>query len=853
MQKPPEVRREEAKAPGAWALAPFRGRAKRRSIGLAAAALVLWAAAAGAQVASDLAVEVSATVQKSPPRITLSWPSFASAVSYTVYRKSYGATDWGTSIATLPAGATSYQDNAVSVGARYEYQVYRGSGAYGYLASGIEATLVEGRGTVVLVVDDTYTANLTNELSRLQDDLVGDGWTVLRHDVSRNASVPSVKALIVADYNADPVNVKAVFLFGHVPVPYSGDIAPDGHSNHVGAWPADMYYGNMTGTWTDVQDFPDSQPGRQSNHPGDGKFDQSYAPSDIDLEVGRVDLQNMPAFAPKTELDLLRQYLDKDHNFRHKIITAQPRGLIDDNFGYFGGEAFASTGWRAFSAFFGASNVFALDWFTTLNTNSYLWAYGCGGGSYTSASGVGSTSNFAATDTQTVFTMLFGSYHGDWDVQNNFLRAPLATTTYGLTCAWAGRPPWYFHHMGMGEEIGYSTRLTQNNTGLYWYSWSRSIHIALMGDPTLRMHAVAPVSGLLATPIAGGFALSWTASPDTVIGYHVYRSTSPSGPFTRVNGSLITATTYQDTGIPQGTYIYMVRAVKLETSSSGSYFNPSQGIFASPASSARTFVSTDGDDANACTVAAPCRTLGHAIALVENGGEITVQGSGGYGPFTIGKAVSINVPPGVYAGVTASSGDAITVSAGVGDVVTLRGLTVHGSGASNGIRFASGSALWVDGCSITGFAEGIRVESAGDVFVRDSRVAQATSAGIHLVSGSLATASIVRCHVEHNVTGVSAAGLSSVELSESCLSGNSGAAVSGSSGSVTIDDCLVSGNATGLSSSGSATLRVADSCVTDNTTGLAQSGGGVLLSRSNNTVEGNGTNTSGVIATYSGK
>src|SRR5262249_9516655 len=162
-----------------------------------------------------------------------------------------------------------------------------------------------------------------------------------------------------------------------------------------------------------------------------GKFDQSSAPGGETVPIGRVDLSQMPAFAPKTETDLLRQYLNKEHGWRQKTWTLPFRGLIDDNFGAFGGEAFASTGWRAFSAVFGRANVFALDWFTTLATNGYLWAYGCGGGSFTSAGGVGSTSNFVTTDTKTAFTFLFGSYHGDWDVSNNFLRAPLATTTYG--------------------------------------------------------------------------------------------------------------------------------------------------------------------------------------------------------------------------------------------------------------------------------------------------------------------------------------------------------------------------------------------------------------------------------------
>ncbi len=146
-------------------------------------------------------------------------------------------------------------DSNVASGEAYEYQIVKVTSAYngyGYVYAGIDAPLIESRGKLVLMVDNTCSSPLSNELARLEQDMVGDGWTVLRHDVSPSDSVPSVKATIQAEYNADPANVQAVFLFGHVPVPYSGDIVPDGHiPNHQGAWPADAYYGDMHGVWTD--------------------------------------------------------------------------------------------------------------------------------------------------------------------------------------------------------------------------------------------------------------------------------------------------------------------------------------------------------------------------------------------------------------------------------------------------------------------------------------------------------------------------------------------------------------------------------------------------------------------------
>ncbi|MBI3885758.1 MAG: glycoside hydrolase family 9 protein [Opitutae bacterium] len=564
----------------------------------------------------NYAVQLSAAVQASPAQISLTWPqdTAGTPVSYTVYRKAPGAASWGSGT-TLAGSATSYTDTAVSVGTAYEYQIVKNAGSYngyGYIESGINVPLVESRGKLVLVVDNTYASQLAAELTRLQQDLAGDGWTVLRHDVARNDSVASVKNLIQADYNADPANVKSVFLFGHVPVPYSGQLNPDGHPDHVGAWPADAFYGDMDGNWTDSSvNFTQSvntdpaDAARLTNKPGDGKYDQTTLPSAIELQVGRVDLANLPGRTtwggPATfpsELELLRQYLGKDHNFRHKIMPVQPRAIVGDYFGVRGGEAFAASGYRNAAPFVGANNITNLNtqyndqkgvWVPALASGSYLFAYGTGAGSYKTIAGLGNVGQYNDTNTvevvnsdvHAVFTLVFGSWHGDWDNEDNIMRSLLATKTNGLAAAWSGRPHWFMHPMGLGEPIGVTARLTQNNTGLYRNQTNSSahlVHIALMGDPSLRLFPVAPPASLGGSLAGTSVTLAWTPSPDAVLGYNVYRATSANGPFTRVTGSLLAATTFVDASAPAGA-TYMVRAVKLETTPSGSYYNASQGLF----------------------------------------------------------------------------------------------------------------------------------------------------------------------------------------------------------------------------------------------------------------------------------
>jgi hypothetical protein len=619
----------------------------QKAIGVVTLLLALLAGTAGVQALDktcEYSVQASATVQASPPQITLSWPQDQCALpkNYTVYRKAPTTSSWGPGT-ELSASATSYVDTNVSVGTPYEYQIVK-TGAlytgYGYVCAGIELPMTETRGKLVLVVDNTFAGSLSNELAQLQQDLVGDGWSVIRVDVSRNDSPPHVKALIRAVYNTDPATVQCVFLFGHVPVAYSGNIVPDGHApDHEGAWPCDGYYGDMDGAWTDSSvNFTRANDPRNRNVPGDGKFDQSTFPASIKLMVGRVDLSNMPgrlsyhgAATFPSELELLRNYLRKDHEFRTKQFDLPRCSVVGDYFGERDGEAFAASGWRNFASFFGASNITSLPeertWIPTMGTNSCLWAYGCGAGTYTSIGGFGSanqyndgtTTDLVRADAKAVFMLLFGSWLGDWDSEDDMLRSVLATPSFGLTAAWSGRPHWFVHPMALGAPIGFCARLTQNNGegGLYRNQVNNGagqIHIALMGDPTLRMHIVAPPTHLEVVTNGSSASLNWQPSADAVLGYHVYSSAFPNGPYVRLTSSPLLATIFTPAA-PLAPY-YMVRAVKLETSASGTYYNLSQGAFPAPARpTAETLVGKAADPGNvsALTTNAPPSRVGASV------------------------------------------------------------------------------------------------------------------------------------------------------------------------------------------------------------------------------------------------
>jgi hypothetical protein len=481
----------------------------------------------------DYVVNVSTIVSENDLSVTLNWEPVPERFKVYISRKNADSTEWGKAKLILPSGTTKYTDEDIESGVKYEYKIeaLEGKRLFNYVQAGIKCKETEYRGKLILLVDSKFTEDLKYELSRLESDLAGDGWQVLRMDVSRDASVAGVKATIRKLYNNDTENVNTLFLFGHVPVPYSGNDAFDGHyDKHKGAWPADLYYGDMDEeSWTDQIVKTNSAINEQNhNVPGDGKFDQNKIPVNhtISLAVGRVDFHNLPVF-PQSETELLRSYLDKNHAYRHKEIEPEMQALVDNNFkvyNYFGvKEVFAISGWRNFTALLNSENVKEGKFFRDSKNESYIWSYACGGGSCDSCKYVGSAKSFVRESPRTVFTGLYGSWYGDWNTKNNFMRAALASRGWILTSCWAGRPHYTFHQMGMGETIGYCVKTTQNNSYIYQPGLTfKGIHQSLMGDPSLRMHMVRPVKNLHSEVYSSNSVLlSWNETDDDIVGYYL--------------------------------------------------------------------------------------------------------------------------------------------------------------------------------------------------------------------------------------------------------------------------------------------------------------------------------------------
>jgi len=272
---------------------------------------------------------------------------------------------------------------------------------------------------------------------------------------------------------------------------------------------------------------------------------------------------------------------------------------------------------------------------------------------------------------------------------------------------------------------------------------------------------------------------------------------------------------------------------------------------------AQTYVSAEtGNDSHSCEFSHPCRTITRAISQTNPRGDVIILDSGPYDPFVVGKTLTVTAAPGVQPTITVTAGSGALITAGAEDSVTLRGLAFNAVLAFAGIRFVSGNALLVESCSIHGSNRGgITVEGSGKVFIKDTNIQNCFSlddagSGIYISppTGTVMV-TIEHCRLENNwEAGVEAYDNSKVTVRDTVSSGNAGAGFRVFSHpapvEMNLENCAATDNSIGVNSAipstgGSATIRVSGSVITNNDTGIFANLGGVVLSRGNNTLEGN--------------
>lgn len=591
-----------------------------------------------------------AGVTQSPPSIELHWPLRNDVSQYRLTIRKPDATE---SVQILPGTATGYLDTNVTVGSGYEYRIRATrtfgsvpSSAFSNIYASVDLAPVETRGRVILVTDQRVEAALKSELGRWEQDTSNSGWAVERLSVAPQTLPVDIRNAIRAKAAAWPPGTEgAVFLFGHIPVPYSGNIYPDGHTEHRGAWPCDAYYGELDSQWSDnILNNVAAVRTENWNVSADRKFDSSTLPSAVELMVGRVDFFNLPAFI-QSETELLRRYLNKEHAFRCNQLTVQRRAVLDDNFASILSEAPSSSARFAMAGLVGAAGMVSDEFVSSTQLHPSLIGLGAGFGDYQTISGACSTSDCVLNPPQILFSLVFGSYFGDFDSQNNVMRSLLAADNCTLAAGWTGRPQWQMHHLAMNFPLGFSARLTQNSASAGSYNtgfFAKSTHLALMGDPTLCLFNSEPVSNV--TESNG--TISWTApTVPALLGCHVYRAPTPTGPWTRQNVSLLTSSSWTDPSPAPGSH-YLVRAVHRETTASGSFLNVSIGVLATPVAEtvAIRVVEPQGKEYPLQPAIIRIERIGHGAALDVS--LFAPQGTATEGQDFVSLARTVTIPAG---------------------------------------------------------------------------------------------------------------------------------------------------------------------------------------------------------------
>jgi hypothetical protein len=288
------------------------------------------------------------------------------------------------------------------------------------------------------------------------------------------------------------------------------------------------------------------------------------------------------------------------------------------------------------------------------------------------------------------------------------------------------------------------------------------------------------------------------------------------------------------------------------------------GLHAAPAHAllSRTAVSAaKGNDANNCDVSTPCRTFQVAHDNTNDQGEITVLDPGGYGSLTITKSISI-VNDGVgEASILVSGGAAgITINAGVGGYVNLRGITIQGIGFGGGIglQFNTGFSLTMENCVIrnhTGFGISFNPTGNSNLSVSNTLVADNGAQGIDIVPFGSGTVKVALNRVEAynnstagiNVNGGGSTGTINVTVTDSASANNANygffirSTAGHASTSLMVVRSVAANNGIGLNAEGgaTATLWVSQSTVTGNGSSWVAGGGGILQSFGDNNIVGN--------------
>ena len=271
------------------------------------------------------------------------------------------------------------------------------------------------------------------------------------------------------------------------------------------------------------------------------------------------------------------------------------------------------------------------------------------------------------------------------------------------------------------------------------------------------------------------------------------------------------------------------------------------------------YVAFNGSDANACSRTSLCKTITHALTVVNAGGQVSIVGSGTYDNFTVTKAVTVTAEPGVVATLDVpANGNGVTISAGATDRVVIRGLNLNAQAFGLGITVNSAGEVSLENCVSRNFYHALNfVPSAAASLTVKGGIYDGTDTSIFICCAAGGTAANV---VIDGVTvknggyaGINVDG-TLVSVTNSSLSGPGPSSLSRGifaiHGTAVIENDVISNYNYGVEVTSTAYLSA--NTISGNSYGVLAYG--TTYTRGDNTIEGNSVaNVNGTMTSFGGQ
>lgn len=350
------------------------------------------------------------------------------------------------------------------------------------LLLGIICVPLIGADKVAVVVNKNLKPLIQTHLDRYVADMTTDGYAPIVKEWDL-AAADQNEAGELRTYLASVSGLTGAVFVGDLPI---ANYYNASDFNGAATFPYDLYFMDLSVTWLDAN--------------ADGKIDGPTSGITPTIWVSRIKASNMGVFGGVSEADLVKRYLDKNHDYRTGVLRLPQRALqwSDTDWNYFtpsslmGTTAYSATAaTRVTDAPPSTFSTDRVDWTGRWQTAYETEFFMCHSSeSIHQVSDNVSNSEVAAADIRRLFWNCWNCSSAKYTAGNYIAGVRLFTPKYGLiaigstkTGSMLSSSPFYTN-LGNGQTHGKAFR-TWFTSNYYNVSWHYGM--TLLGDGTLRL------------------------------------------------------------------------------------------------------------------------------------------------------------------------------------------------------------------------------------------------------------------------------------------------------------------------------------------------------------------------------